>query len=142
MERYVYIRSDESKAYFSDNQVYRFKVHLNSPLSLNGTWRVALTEFYASENSKLKSADDVLYIYTDLCKESIVHGAEQPLLRRLEKNNERGWDYILDTPYYVPVKKTEAREFLIYIKSSSDTLATELKEPVYLTLHFKQYPFL
>ena len=29
-----------------------------------------------------------LYIYSDLCKESIVHGAELPLLRRLDKNKK------------------------------------------------------
>ena len=82
MKRYLYIRSGESTAYFSDNKVYRFKVHLSLPLSLNGNWRVALTEFRAVEDykSKLKSVD-VLYIYSDICKESIVHGVEQPLLR-------------------------------------------------------------
>ena len=82
MERYLYIQSDESDDYFSDNEVYRFKVHLNLPLMLNGNWKLALTEFYAVDDSKLRSKTvDTLYIYTDLCNESIVHGEEQPLLR-------------------------------------------------------------
>ena len=53
---------------------------------------------------------DVLYIYSDLCKESIVHGVEQPLLRRLDKNKPKRWDY-MDTPYYLSMKKKELREF-------------------------------
>ena len=143
MERYLYIRSDESNAYFSDNKVYRFKVHLSLPLSLNGNWRVALTEFRAVDDSrsKMKPVDD-LYIYSDICKESIVHGVEQPLLRQLTKNKPQMWDYLLETPYYLPVKKKELREFQIYIKAADGTFVSELKEPVHLTLHLKQYPFL
>lgn len=139
-ERYVYVRSDESDAYFSDNRVYRFKVHLSLPLSLNGRWKVALTEFYAFDKSKTKPKT-ALYIYTDLCKESIVHGVEQPLLRRLEKNTADGWDYAIDAPYYLPVKKGEVREFEIYIKAGDGTFVSDLKQPLHLTLHMKQYPF-
>lgn len=140
MERYIYIRSDESDAYFSDNKVYRFKVHLSLPLSLSGSWRVALTEFYAQDKSKPKPKT-ALYIYADLCKESIVHGVEQPLLRRLEKNTTDGWDYAIDAPYYLPMKRKEVREFEIYIKRANGEYVSDLKEPVHLTLHLKQYPF-
>ena len=73
MERYLYIRSNESNAYFSDNKAYRFKVHLSLPLSLNGNWKVALTEFNAIDDSKSRTKTvDSLYIYSDLCKESTV----------------------------------------------------------------------
>lgn len=143
MERYLYIRSDESNDYFSDNKAYRFKVHLSLPLSLTGNWKVALTEFNAIDDSKSRAkAADALYIYSDLCKESIVHGIEQPLLRRLDRNKSKRWDYMLDNPYYLPVKRKELREFQIYIKSEDGTFPTELKEPLQLTLHLKQYPFL
>lgn len=143
MERYLYIKSDESNAYFSDNRVCRFKVHLSLPLYLNGNWKVALTEFYATRDPKSQTkTTDALYIYTDLCKESIVHGVEQPLLRRLDRNKKSGWDYILDIPYYLTVKTKELREFEIYIKSEAGAFVSDLKEPLHLTLHLKQYPFL
>ncbi|MCG7875619.1 MAG: hypothetical protein JAZ03_06200 [Candidatus Thiodiazotropha taylori] len=143
MERYLYVRSDESNDYFSDNKAYRFKVHLSLPLFLNGNWKVALTEFCAVIDSKSRPKTvDALYIYSDLCKESIVHGIEQPLLRRLNKNTSKSWDYMLETPYYLPVKKKEVREFEIYIKSGDGTFVSDLKEPLQLTLHLKQYPFL
>lgn len=143
MDKYLYIKSDESNTHFSDNQVYRFKIQLSLPLALNGNWRVALTEFYADDDLKarFKSAD-ALYIYSDLCTESVVHGTEQPLLRRLNKNTRSGWDYRIDTPYYLPVKKKELREFQLYIRQASGTFASDLKQPLHLTLHLRQYPFL
>ena len=141
MERYIYVKSDESNVYFSNNKAHKFKVHLSLPLSLNGNWKVALTEFYAVHQSMTKTSN-ALYIFTDLCKESIIHGAEQPLLRRLEMNKPNRWDYILDVPYYLPVKTKELREFEIYIKSGDGKFASDLIEPLYLTLHLKQYPFL
>jgi hypothetical protein len=142
MERYLYIQSDESDAYFSDNEVYRFKVHLNMPLTLSGKWAVGLTEFNAVEVSKSRTkSTDSLYVYTDLCKESIVHGEEQPLLRRVDKNKKNGWDYMFNVPYYLPAKKKELREFQIYIKLADGTYPSDLKSPLNLTLHLKQYPF-
>lgn len=144
MERYLYIRSDESNDYFSDNKPYRFKVHLSFPLSLNGNWKVALTEFRADNQSRSRpmKKENVVYIYSDICKESIVHGTEQPLLRLLNMNKPKRWDYMLETPYYLPVKRKELREFEIYIKSADGAFASDLKEPLLLTLHLKQYPFL
>ena len=142
MERYIYVKSNESDKYFSDNKVCRFKVHLSLPLTLDGKWKVALTEFYASNQVRSRKKETgALYIFTDLCKESIVHGVEQPLLRRLNMNATDAWDYSMDSPYYLPVKKREVREFEIYIKSEDDNFASNLQDPLNLTLHLKQYPF-
>lgn len=139
-DRYIHIKSDDSDSYFEDNEPYRFSVHLKLPLYLGGTWKVALVHFHASEKVKSKASDG-LYVYSDICKESIVFGEERPLLRRLEKNKKNEWDYILDNPFYLPVKEKELREFEIYIKGEDDTDASNLSRPVRLTLHLKQYPF-
>lgn len=142
MDRYLYVQSDESDAYFDDNTSTRFRVQLKFPLYLPGVWKVALVEFHASEKSKsTKKAEEGLYIYADLCKDSIVYGEERPLLRRFEKSDKSKWNYILDTPYYVPVTRTELREFEVYIKGERDEEVTHLVKPVHLTLHFKHYPF-
>ena len=140
MDRYLYVQSDESNAFFVDNSTTRFRVQLKFPLYLPGVWKVALFEFHASERTTLKNQDS-LYIYSDLCKESIVYGEERPLLRRLEKNSDGKWDYILNPPFYVPVTKNELREFEVYIRGQRDEKVTELAKPVHLTLHFKRYPF-
>lgn len=142
MDRYLYVQSDESNTVFDDNTTARFRVQLNFPLYLPGVWKVALVEFHATEKAKSTiKADEGLYIYTDLCKESIVNGEERPLLRRLEKSSKGKWDYILDPPFYLPVTKSELREFEVYIKGERDEEPQQLIKPVHLTLHFKHYPF-
>ena len=143
MDRYIYVHSNESDIFYEDNQTTNFRVQLKYPLYLPGVWKVALIEFNASEKSKSKlKADDGLYIYTDLCKESIVNGKERPLLRRLEKITKSKWDYILSTPFYVSIAKKEVREFNIYIRGENDLGDIYLQNPVRLTLHLRRYPFL
>ena len=142
-DRYLYVKSDESDAHFGGNSTYKFKVQLKLPLYLPGKWKVALVHFHATEKGPDKTkADEGLYIYSDLCKESIVYGEERPLLNRLEKSSKGKWDYNFDNPFYVPLKKTELREFEIYIKREDDQDAAQLMKPVYLTLHLKPFPFL
>lgn len=142
MDKYLYVQSNESNAFFVDNTTTRFRVQLKFPLTLPGVWKVALVEFHATETSKSNiKADQGLYIYTDLCTGSIVDGEERPLLRRLEKSSKSKWDYILDQPYYLRVTKSEVREFEIYITGEKEEEASHLAKPVYLTLHLKRYPF-
>ena len=87
MDKYLYMQIDESNTFFVDNTTTRFRVQLIFPLSLPGIWKVALTEFHAAEKSKTTpKSDECLYIYSDICKESIVYGEERPLLRRLVKH--------------------------------------------------------
>ena len=128
-EHYIYIQNDESNDYFSDNHVYKFKVHLNTPLTLHGVWKVALVQFTVLEKTKSK-ANEALYIYSNICDQSIVHGREKSLLRRLEKNKKSEWSYILNVSFYLPVRKTEFREFEIIIKLGDDSYATYLKPPL------------
>lgn len=143
MDKYIYVKSSESDEFFANNKVYSFKVQLDYPLTLPGTWKVALLEFHATETSKsIIKADEALYIYTNLVEESIVNGKRRPLLRRLEKNSKAKWDFVFDNPFYVKLAKPEIREFQIYIKKEDGTDAAELVKPVYLTLHVKPYPFL
>lgn len=52
-EIYIYIKSDESNAYFIDNTTYKFKVQLKLPLYMSGKWKVALVQFYATEKRNL-----------------------------------------------------------------------------------------
>ena len=142
MERYIYVQSDESNVVFDDNNTTNFRNQLKFPLYLQGLWKVALVEFHATEKSKGKTkADGGLYIFSDLCKESIVKGEERPLLRRIEKSSKSKWDFIFNTPFYIKVAKNEVRDFSIYIRGEDNTDSLDLLKPVHLTLHLKRYPF-
>ena len=86
--RYIYVKSDESNEYFSENQTGHIKVHLKVPLYLDDSLKVALVDFHASEKTKSK-ANSGLYIYSDICGESIVKGVARPLQLRLEKKTRK-----------------------------------------------------
>lgn len=141
MDRYVYVKSDDSDTYFADNKPYRFRVHLNTPLNLKGFWRVCLSEFYAQTGLNAKLGDQVLYVYCNFCKESIVFGELQPILRRLPSTKRNQWNYSFDSDFYIPLSKNNIYEMEFYIKGRNGELITQLDKPLMLTLHFKHYPF-
>lgn len=144
MDKYIYIRSDESNDYFVDNKPYNFKIHLLLPLTLNGFWKVGLMEFHAQVQSSIRSKrnlDETLFIYTDLCKGTIIQGREQPLLRRLENNTNKGWSYVFHDVIYLPMNKKQIIEFEVNLKDGDGNEASFLKEPLWMLLHLKPYPF-
>lgn len=55
MDRFVYVKSDESNNYFPENEVYRFKVHLKVPLSFSGFWKVGLMELQVKKPIKIQT---------------------------------------------------------------------------------------
>ena len=55
-------------------------------------------------------ADDGLYIFIDLCKESIVKDEERPLLRDImgiKKSPKSKWNFIFNTPFCIKVAKND-----------------------------------
>lgn len=143
MDRYIYIRSDDSNHLFTENTVDKFSVQLDYPLRLQGSWKVALKEFHASEESKSRIGTmNALYVYSDICGESIVKCAERPLLRRMKKNGKSRWDYIFDSPYYLPLRKRDLKQFRFYIQQEDGSPASLLKGPIHITLHLKPALFI
>lgn len=46
------------------------------------------------------------------------------MLRRLENSSKSEWDYIWDSPYYVPMTRNKLREFEVYIMGEKDEEVT------------------
>ena len=118
MDHIVYIRSDECDDYFKDNQPYKFKVHLKNPLILKGFWTVALVEFYCTIPSKAKN-DEVLHLFCNVCKESIIDGELKPILRRIHSTKKSQWLHAFITPFHLPVLKQEIYEMEFYIETAN-----------------------
>ena len=140
MDYIVYIRSDECDHYFKDNQPYKFRVHLKSPLILRGFWTVALVEFYCTLPAKAKN-DEVLHLYCNFCKESIIDGEMKPILRRIPPTKKSQWLHSFSTIFQLPVVKQEIYEMEFYIETRNGHLATVLNEALMFTLRFRKYPF-
>ena len=140
MDHIVYIRSDECDDYFKDNQAYKFKVHLKNPLILKGFWTVALEEFYCTIPSKARN-EEVLYLFCNICKESIIDGELKPILRRIHSTKKSQWLHTFTTTFQLPVLKQEIYEMEFYIETTKRQLASFLSEPLMITLRFRSYPF-
>ena len=138
MSIYVVLSSDKSSRYFPNNNPFSFKSHLNAPIVLEGTWKVALVE--VDITSKL-SKEDPIYVYSSICQESIVEGEKKPLLRRLMSNGPGDWTTLIDSPHYLPVNTNELYDIEIYITDRHNDTASFLDQPSTLTLHFKSFPF-
>jgi hypothetical protein len=143
MDRYVYIRDDESNLYFTENKPYHFKVQLKFPLKFDGFWKVALCEIHFNRDTKIRkiNVDDTVFIYSNICKESIVRGGEYSVLRKVSSKSKTEWSNIFDTPFYLPLTKNEFQELEFVIKTTDGELASFINSPVHITLHFKRYPF-
>ena len=64
---FLFISSSHSSSFHPEYKTYNFIVELPERLNLVGKWKVALCDFYLTENSL-----EVLYIFADLCDYSYV----------------------------------------------------------------------
>lgn len=141
MSIYAIVSSDSSLHLYPENKAYHFKCHLNTPLHLEGVWRVALLEANVSAKKQLKTLKP-LYVYSNICGESIVDGDQEPLLRKLQVNSPNNWDVIFEAGHYIPLKINNIADTDIYITTKEGVLASFLDQPSSVTLHFKAFPFI
>ena len=74
------LNSDSIFQYFPDNKPWHFKTKVNQTIDLNGIWKVASSERTLKEKT---ASTSTLYIYANVCGETIINGIEAPLLRRV-----------------------------------------------------------
>lgn len=141
MSIYAIVSSDSSLHLYPENKAYHFKCHLNTPLHLEGVWRVALLEANVSAKKQMKTLKP-LYVYSNICGESIVDGDQEPLLRKLQVSSSNNWDVIFEAGHYIPLKINNIADIDIYITTKEGVLASFLDQPSSVTLHFKAFPFI
>lgn len=78
---------------------------------------------------------EALFVYIDICGESIVHGHR--LLRPLGKNKKSSWEYLIDTPFYIQINNKDFKDFEVNIKLRDNTYPSHFSSPQHMTLHFK-----
>lgn len=105
MSIFAIISSYSSLQFFPQNKAYRFKCHLNTPLNLEGGWKVALVEANISSSKALK-VQKPLCVFSSICEESIVDGDKKPLLRKVQTSSPNNWNAIFEVGHYMPVKHT------------------------------------
>ncbi|KAK3108163.1 hypothetical protein FSP39_002302 [Pinctada imbricata] len=128
-----------SLKYYPNNSSFRYCSHLNSPLILEGRWKVALVEAFLSSSSP---SHELLYISSNICDDSIIEGRKESFLRRLSPNSPGQWKAVIQSPHYIDVKMNEILDIDLYVKTESGDWASFLDEATTVTLHLKAFPFL
>lgn len=131
------LSSVDSSHIYPDNKPYDFRVYLTTPISLTGYWTVSLLEFSLPHGRTKMSPE--LFVFSNLCDNTVLAGHELPLLRRVYMKNEENIIYQL--PYEVPLRIGQFQDVHVYIKDSNSNPASFIKEKVTVTLHLKKHPF-
>ena len=132
------LKSTDSPLYHPSNQPYNFRVHLPKPLILNGVWTVSLLEFSLDPGQTKQRALPEVFLYSNICEDTIVGDKELPLIRRvyLEKEN-----IIYQCPYEVPIKLGQFQDVHMYIRDAKGSPASFLFGEVTVTLLLRKLPF-
>ncbi|KAJ8321126.1 hypothetical protein KUTeg_001321 [Tegillarca granosa] len=130
------LSSKDSAHIYPDNKCFDFRVYLPKQLTLSGNSTISLLEFTYQGT---KTSKPELFIYCNLCDDTIVGERELPLLRRIYLKSSD--NYIYDQPYEVPLKSVVFQDIQISIKDSNHALASFLQGEVTLTLQLKERLF-
>ncbi|MEW8548689.1 MAG: hypothetical protein AB2693_34745 [Candidatus Thiodiazotropha sp.] len=125
---------------YPDNKPYDFRVHLSTPISLAGYWTVSLLEICIDRGQALKYPTSELFVFSNLCDNTVLGGHDVPLLRRVWlKDNKQ--NIIYQVPYDVPLQIGQFQDVHIYIKDSQGKETSFIQHKVSVTLHLKRRPF-
>lgn len=154
MEKYIFLRSNDSLNYFPDNKPYDFKIHLENAIDLHGYWKIGICEFFTLATKKKKTIIDQetsksikilinkpVFVYSNVCDFSTVGGQEQPLLRVIQADPSYGWNEKFYPVYYIPLRVKNLSDIHMYLKDDTHSPATFIDSEVWMTLHLTRYPF-
>ena len=136
----IVLRSTDCVDYYKDNKTYNFRVKLNKPLNLDGSWKIASTDF-AFSSTKYFPRQESLYFFSNICQDSLVGCSSITLLRSVFLYNKTDSAKTFANPYYIPVKIGYVNEIHIYITDHKNNLTSLLDGTSTVTLHLKQQLF-
>jgi hypothetical protein len=150
MSMRMILRSSDDEELFG-NTAHDFKVNLDQQTLLNSHWVVALTEINLCYIDTSKIIKD-LYVYSNVCKDTIAGKSETSLLRRVHKNKDSTNQIKIkkkstmitnfDSPYYVPVRTGELDQIHVFIKDEHGQECSFLNRQACVVLHLKKFPFI
>jgi hypothetical protein len=151
MSMRMVLRSSDDRELFG-NTAHDFKVQLDKQTLLNEHLVVALTEINLGYIGTSKIIKD-LYVYSNVCKDTIVGKSETSLLRthinkdstnqiKIQQKSTLITNLIFDTAYYVPVHTGELDQIYVYIKDEHGQECSFLNRQACVVLHFKRFPLI
>jgi hypothetical protein len=143
MDFYMVASSADSSRMYPGNKAEDFRVNIEEPLIFTSQperrWAVGLCNIsYPSLKKNTPSSDDVI-AFSDICQESLLHGAQQPVLKYINGGGSlrkvRG--YHSPQVQYRPLKITELRSLRIYLRGDQGKELSFSSGKTTCVLHFK-----
>ena len=104
---FLYVHWHDSKHVYKLNRPSNFTFDLPSVLTMDGTqWEVAVLDYTFKSTFKTP-----LYLLTDICEDSYIHGTLLPVLRRLDTKTG---SFVF--PQFIKVSKQEVQSIKIQVK--------------------------
>ena len=122
---YLYTCSNDSIIFHPDNNPNKFIIELPEIINFNYGWLIAITDIYIQDE-----IFHPLYIYCDLCTQSIHKGELKSLLKVIYPDCVN-----FSNLHYVKIKNSSIKRIEVYIKGGESELEDILTKPVYMTLH-------
>ena len=122
---YLSASSTDSLNYHPSNGPNRFTIELPEIITLKSGWSLAITDIYLQD-----SKSHPLYIYCDICEQSIHKGELKPILKVIYPDCVQ-----FGNLHYVTVKNTSINRIEVYIKGGESGLEDILVKPVFMILH-------
>ena len=132
--------SEDSNLLYPNNKPYDFLVHLSTPVSLTGYWTISLLEICIERGQGYTFLTSELFVFSNLCDNTVLGGHEVPLLRRVWlKDNKQ--NIIYQVPYDVPLRIGQFQDVHIFINDKQGNRASFIQDKVSVTVHLKKRPF-
>lgn len=104
---YLVISSDDSLATHPNNNAFSFIVDLPRSINLEGNWSCALQNFtFEANNGHVQN----LFIYCDVCRESLVNEKYLPLLKMVTSTGDQS------PLVFIPVSQTSFNNIMVNIR--------------------------
>ena len=132
MNHYLFISSQDAQDLHPENTSTDFTIELPRTYELTGDWEVALKEI------ELRIKEDLVYICSDICEESYVHGTLVPILQSARRERKVNVVFQFIDPYYLPVRVSTLNKVRIIIRGRDLKPLPKDKTVVYCTLHLRQ----
>jgi hypothetical protein len=137
---YMFLSSNDSIPYFSENKPHHFKVYFPESIILKPqSWTLALVEIeftYSTTNNNRN-----IEIYTDITNESLIHGKKRRILRRVTIPTPQDKDLTINKGFFplipIIINTTELVSITLYICDEFGKPASFLKGKTDCTLEFK-----
>ena len=137
-EFYCFLHNNFSSELYPSNKAYNFINELQEPVTLIGSWKVSLSEYYLEYSSPPASP---VYLLCAICNESpsrISNYHQNSILRSIIlPQNDTSSQAIYQTPYYFPIGVSVVERIPIEVVKTDGTYL-DTSSTCHVTLHFRR----